>query len=176
MKSTKRAGWSSASPTSCASREVDVTTYHDDVSTSQNENLKRIVDFHNSQTRDLDVCVHFNAYVETSKPMGTECLYITQPDLAGQVSAAISWCGLLNRGPKKRTDLFFLNNTEMPAILIETCFVDSAADAAVYQQHFDAICAAIAGVLGGAETDTRPPPSEAIRSSLGQGLVLRWSR
>ena len=98
--------------------------------------------------------------------MGTECLYITQPDLAGQVSAAISWCGLLNRGPKKRTDLFFLNNTEMPAILIETCFVDSAADAAVYQQQFDAICAAIASVLGGAETDiNRPPPAEQLGRS-----------
>jgi N-acetylmuramoyl-L-alanine amidase len=145
-------------------RDVEVTTYHDDVSTSQNENLNRIVDFHNSKTRDLDVSVHFNAYVETSKPMGVECLYITQPDLAGQVSAAISWCGLLNRGPKKRTDLFFLNNTEMPAILIETCFVDSSADAAVYQQQFDAICAAIATVLGGADTDIDrpPPPSSSV--------------
>jgi N-acetylmuramoyl-L-alanine amidase len=145
-------------------RDVAVKTYHDDVSTSQNENLNRIVDFHNAQQRDLDVSVHFNAYVETSKPMGTECLYITQPDLAGQVSAAISWCGLLNRGPKKRTDLFFLNNTEMPAILIETCFVDSSADAAVYQQQFDAICAAIATVLGGADTDIDrpPPPSSSV--------------
>ena len=107
MKSMKRAEWSSMSPISCASASVDVTTYHDDVSTSQNENLNRIVDFHNSKTRDLDVSVHFNAYVETSKPMGIECLYITQPELAGQVSAAISWCGLLNRGPKKRTDLYF---------------------------------------------------------------------
>jgi N-acetylmuramoyl-L-alanine amidase len=51
-------------------RDVDVTTYHDDVSTTQNESLNRIVDFHNSQTRDLDVSVHFNAYVETTKPMG----------------------------------------------------------------------------------------------------------
>ena len=33
---------------------VDVTTYHDDVSTTQEENLNRIVDFHNSQTRSID--------------------------------------------------------------------------------------------------------------------------
>jgi hypothetical protein len=140
-------------------RAISVTTYHDDVSTTQSENLERIVDFHNSKQRDLDVSVHFNAYVETSKPMGTECLYITQPDLAGQMSAAISWCGLLNRGPKKRTDLYFLNNTEMPAILIETCFVDSTADAAIYEQHFNVICEAIAAVLGGADDGiTGPPP------------------
>jgi hypothetical protein len=143
-------------------RDVNVTTYHDDVSNSQNENLNRIVDFHNSKQRDLDVSVHFNAYVETTKPMGTEVLYITQSALAGQMAAAISWCGLLNRGPKKRTDLFFLNNTEMPSILIETCFVDSTADAAIYQQQFNAICEAIAIVLGGGQVATAPPPSASV--------------
>ena len=32
-------------------RDVEVVTYHDDVSRSQNENLNRITDFHNSKTR-----------------------------------------------------------------------------------------------------------------------------
>ena len=108
-------------------RNVDVTTYHDDVSTSQNENLNRIVDFHNSKQRDLDVSVHFNAYVETDKPMGTEVLFAYRRSLP-EMSAAIAEAGdLIDRGAKKRTDLFFLNNTEMPSILIETCFVDSSA-------------------------------------------------
>ena len=143
---------------------IDIITYHDDVSTSQNENLNRIVDFHNSKTRDLDVSVHFNAYETTSKPMGTECLYVTQDDLSADVAEAISMAtGLPNRGPKKRTDLFFLNNTEEPAILIETCFVDSSADAAAYNENFDEVCRAIAEVIGDIETDddsgdeTEPP-------------------
>ena len=51
---------------------IEVVTYHDDVSTTQNENLNRIVDFHNSKTRDLDISCHFNAYQVTSKPMVTE--------------------------------------------------------------------------------------------------------
>lgn len=38
------------------SRGVDVTTFHDDVSYSQNENLNRIVDFHNQHVRQLDIC------------------------------------------------------------------------------------------------------------------------
>jgi hypothetical protein len=47
----------------------------------------------------------------------------------------------------------------MPAILIETCFVDSTADAALYQDNFDVLCEAIAQVLGGPpEVDERPPP------------------
>jgi N-acetylmuramoyl-L-alanine amidase len=146
-------------------RDVDVTTYHDDVSHSQNENLERIVDFHNSKTRDLDVSVHFNAYVECTKPMGTECLYITQPELAGQIAAAISWCGLLNRGPKKRTDLYFLNNTAEPAILIETCFVDSVADAEVYNRQFELICQAIAAVLSEQMSVTPPDTDHTIEVS-----------
>jgi hypothetical protein len=124
------------------------TPYHDDVSTTQNENLNRIVDFHNSKTRDLDVSVHFNAYGTTSKPMGTECLYVSQDDLAAEVAAAMAAAGgFINRGPKKRTDLFFLNNTESPAILIEVCFVDSAADVDLYHENFEKICVAIADTL-----------------------------
>ena len=138
-------------------RGVDVKVFHDDTSHSQNENLNTIVNYHNAQTRDLDVSVHFNAYVETSNPMGVEVLYVTQAALADEVSAAIADCGFIDRGPKKRTDLFFLNSTEMPSILIETCFVDSEADADIYREQFNDICENIATVLGGESTDTAPP-------------------
>ena len=95
--------------------------FHDNTSTSQNENLNTIVDYHNGRERDLDVSVHFNAYETTPKPMGCECLYVTQEDLADRVSNAIADAGgFLDRGPKYRSDLFFLNSTEEPAILIET--------------------------------------------------------
>lgn len=137
-------------------RGVNVAVFHDDTSTSQSQNLNAITTYHNQQTRDLDISVHFNAYVETSKPMGTEVLYVTQLDLADQMSAAIAANGFIDRGPKKRTDLAFLNNTDEPAILLEVCFVDSEADASVYRAKFSAICDSIAGVIGGAET-TEPP-------------------
>jgi len=123
----------------------DVLTFNDDISTTQNENLNRIVNWHNAQARSLDVSVHFNAYMSQNKGMGTECLYLTQDDLATRVASAISnSSGLINRGPKKRTDLFFLNNTDEPAILIETCFVDSQTDADLYRKYFAEICRAIA--------------------------------
>ena len=106
---------------------VGIVTYHDDVSKSQNENLNRIVDFHNSQgVHDLDISVHFNAYETTSKAMGTECLYVTQNELAVKVAQTIASAGkFINRGSKHRGDLFFLNQTAEPSILIEVCFVDS---------------------------------------------------
>lgn len=151
---------------------VEVTRFHDDISTSQNENLNRIVDFHNAQTRDLDVSVHFNAYENTTKPMGTECLYVTQDKLAKQVADAIAKAsGLTNRGAKKRTDLFFLNKTSKPSVLIEVCFVDSQPDVKLYQSHFSSICVAIASALSGIDIEHStplPPPEGVLFSATGK--------
>ena len=126
------------------------TTYHDDVSDSQSDNLDRIVDFHNSQDRDIDCSVHFNAYNATYDAMGCECLYLSQDGLATAVAKKISTAGgFKNRGAKKREDLFFLNKTNKPAILIEVCFVDSKTDADLYRDNFEAICAAISEAISG---------------------------
>lgn len=139
------------------------TVFHDDVSDDQSENLDRIVDFHNSIDRDLDVSVHFNAYNQTREPMGCECLYLTQAELAGTVSKRISAAaGFKNRGAKKRDDLFFLNKTDKPSILIETCFVDSEADADLYIEHFDAICAAITEAISGVQPVEIPTGLEEL--------------
>ena len=141
-------------------RRLIALTYHDDISKTQDENLNRIVDFHNSKVRDLDISVHFNAYVETAKAMGTEVLYVTQGALAADMSDAIAAAGFVNRGAKKRTDLFFLNNTAMPSLLLEICFVDSDADAEAYGLYFDMVCENIATVIGGGdEIDIFPPPT-----------------
>jgi N-acetylmuramoyl-L-alanine amidase len=135
------------------SRGADVMVFHDNTSRSQNENLNAIVNFHNAQERDVDISCHFNAYEQVDKPMGTEVLYVTQEALAAEMSAAIASCGFINRGAKRRTDLFFLNNTEKPAILLEICFVDSEADAKLYEAKVYDICRAIADELGGEPLD-----------------------
>jgi N-acetylmuramoyl-L-alanine amidase len=148
---------------------VGVKTFHDDTSDTQSENLETIVDYHNDQSRDLDVSVHFNAYETTTKPMGCEVLYVTQGELATTLSKAIADAGsLTNRGAKYRDDLYFLGNTEMPAVLLECCFVDSSADADLYRQKFDGICAAIASALSGrdvsvppSQPEPEPPPPDA---------------
>ena len=142
---------------------VGVQTFHDDTSTSQSQNLNTIVAYHNAQTRDYDVSVHFNAYSTTSKPMGTETLYKSNAGnaLASKVSPAIASAGaFINRGAKYRGDLAFLNGTAKPAILIETCFVDSSTDANLYRQHYDSICRAIAESISGQQVPTEPPPVE----------------
>jgi N-acetylmuramoyl-L-alanine amidase len=137
-----------------------VIEFNDDTSTTQSENLDTIVNFHNAQDRDLDVSIHFNAFEPTDKAMGVEVLYLSQEDLARRVSAAIAEAGhLYNRGPKYRDDLAFLNGCDEPAILIETCFVDSTADCGEYEEHFEDICRAIAHV------GLRPPTEMAFSAA-----------
>jgi N-acetylmuramoyl-L-alanine amidase len=146
-------------------RGVEVITYHDDVSKTQSENLNRITDFHNAQgPHDLDISVHFNAFEQTDAPRGVEVLYVTQPELASTMSAAIAEGGdLIDRGGKHRGDLHFLNATQEKSILIETCFVDSEADADAYTENFVGIIDVMALVLSGVEGDEgedgegRPP-------------------
>ena len=147
-------------------RGVDVETFTDTLSKSQGENLDRIVDWHNSRAQDLALSIHFNAYEQVDHAMGCEVLYVSQSALADRLSAAIASNGFIDRGPKKRTDLAFLNGTEAPACLLEICFVDSEADAELYGQTFNGICEALADELGGAmsgvgegEGETDPPPT-----------------
>lgn len=132
---------------------VDVVTYHDNVSTTQDENLRRICDFHNAQgAHDLDVSVHFNSsdVEETDEPIGTEVWYYSQDELAELVAAAISAAGgLKDRGAKQSDSLYFLNNTEAPSILIEVCFANSSADCEAYDRNFSTICRAIAEAIAG---------------------------
>ena len=141
---------------------LPVETFHDNTSKTQSDNLNAIVKWHNAQQRKLDVSVHFNAAQKpTADPLGVEVLYLTMEELADKMSDAIAECGLKNRGPKHRTDLYFLNGTNMPAILIEVAFVNSQHDAALYRDKFNEICDHIAVVLA-EEVGFKgaPPPPE----------------
>lgn len=141
---------------------VKVAKFHENTATSVNQNLTNITNWHNAQSRERDVSVHFNAYSKTSKPMGTECLYVTQSALASEVSRAMSTSGgFINRGPKYRSDLWFLNKCAKPAILLEVCFVDSSADGDLYRKNFDNLCRAIAESIASVKLEgTEPPPIE----------------
>ncbi len=149
---------------------VTVTTFHDDISDDQDENLNRIVDFHNDQgTHDLDISVHFNSADfsgsdQTSDPVGVEVFYQSN---AGKeyatktVNAIAAASGLKNRGPKTG-NLFFLSHTNQTANLEEICFVNSRADVDIYHAKFNAICNALAESISGKKVqpgapETKPP-------------------
>jgi hypothetical protein len=138
--------------------------FHDNTSHDQNTNLNTIVNWHNKQSRDLDVSVHLNANAKTSNPMGCEVLWVTQKTLATEVSAAIAAAGhFKDRGQKERTNLAFLNGTNKPSILLECWFCDSSADCANGRKYRDDICEAIAEKIADVELDDvpdHPPPLE----------------
>ena len=95
-------------------------------------------------------------------------LYLTDEELAADVAEAIATRGLFDRGPKYRGDLFFLNNTAAPAILIEVCFVDNADDAEAYRTYFPLICYAIANVIGNYGVEEAPEPDGALFDAEGK--------
>jgi hypothetical protein len=135
---------------------IKTATFHDNTSHDQNTNLNTIVNWHNEQTRDRDVSVHFNA---TEGAYGTEVWYTSSgmADYAATISAAIAKAGgFKDRGKKHTDNLFFLNNTAKPAVLLEVCFCDSTDDSNKYNAHFDAICKAIAESLSGVTVPDAP--------------------
>jgi hypothetical protein len=156
--------------------EAAVAKFIDTTSTSQNQNLNAIVNYHNSKTRDLDVSVHFNAGGSDAL-MGTEVLYktdaVAKPIAAATSAAMAATASWPNRGAKYRSDLFFLNSTSKPAILIEVCFCDSQADSARYTERFEALCQTIAQEIADAavappEPIEPPvePPVEAVAATV----------
>jgi len=166
---------------------VNVIVFHDDVSNDQDENLNRIVDFHNAQgSHDLDVSVHFNSATfngseQTNNPVGCEVFYQSSAGSEWANNIVDSICassGLINRGPKKPDGgLYFLSNTAEVAVLLEICFVNSKADVNIYHEKFDAICNAIATTIAGEERPPGPtpprPPDEGVLFQT-QGLCSQF--
>ncbi|MDU3411733.1 N-acetylmuramoyl-L-alanine amidase [Clostridium sp.] len=81
---------------------------------------------------DMFISIHHNA---CPGGYGSECLCIKggqQNALSERLSKVIleEVCklGFRNRGVKDRRDLYVINNTTMPAIIVECAFVDSASD------------------------------------------------
>ena len=86
----------------------------------------------NSWGADLFISIHCNAFDGTAQ--GTETLLYSlgsgAKDTAERVQKAIvSKLGTVDRGIKVRPDLGVLRHTAMPAMLIETAFIDNAHDA-----------------------------------------------
>jgi N-acetylmuramoyl-L-alanine amidase len=153
-------------------RGAEVLTFHDDVSDDQSENLHRITDWHNSHVpHDLDISVHFNAFDHSAH--GTEVLYVTQGALATQVSAAIAGAGdFTDRGAKYRSDLYVLNNTKEPAILIEVCFCDNTADSNKYRDFYADICEAIAQAVMPDAEEVAPPEPPPATAEAGKAFAV----
>ncbi|EAC8432196.1 N-acetylmuramoyl-L-alanine amidase [Listeria monocytogenes] len=101
----------------------------------------------------LDVSWHFNSAANKSAT-GVEVLYYdnAQKQLATDVSAVLAkTLGLRDRGAKQRKDLYFLANTNAPAILIEVAFISNATDMKAATTKRKAAVKAVTKVVTGKE-------------------------
>lgn len=112
----------------------------------------------NNSKSDLFIAIHFNAGGGT----GTECYYFGGDSkgkaYAQKLSKNVSYAlGIPDRGAKANTDFYVLRNTNMTAVLLEMCFVDSQADYKAWKNtSWDALCNAVVTALGGKATETKP--------------------
>ncbi len=93
----------------------------------------------NREGCDLFVSFHRNASGAGASGYET-CVYSNQgyaKTFADKMNAGMSSLGFKNRGTKIRTDLYVLNSTNMPAVLMELGFIDSQTDNSLFDKHYN---------------------------------------
>ena len=108
--------------------------------TSQGDILRKIVTKCNVHTVDVDVSIHLNCGAGDKKGNGKTTgveVYIASEnskakEKATRICKEIAKLGFKNRGVKVRKDLYVLNHTKAPALLVECCFVDDKDDAKLF--------------------------------------------
>ena len=94
---------------------------------------------------DIFVSLHCNAF--NTQARGTETLYKSfngqrlANDIQSQIIRSIN---TVDRGVKKRDDLWVLNGTDATAVLVEMAFIDNEEDHAILTNDLDTIVRAIA--------------------------------
>lgn len=113
-------------------RGIKVVNCTPNTAKSLNDSLYQRAITANNSGATLFVSIHHNA---CPGGYGSEVLCIKnnyQGGLSRKVGEAIlnelSSLGLKNRGVKDRRDLYVINNTSMPALIVECAFVDSSSD------------------------------------------------
>lgn len=106
----------------------------------------------NMEDVDYFVSLHRNASVNNNQYSGVQTLLYNDGDikevLADNINQNLEQVGFNNLGRSIRKDLAVLRRTTMPAVLVETGFINTDADNQIFDENFDAIANAIAqGIL-----------------------------
>ena len=112
---------------------LDVTP--PDNTNSSSVDLSNGVNRANLFNADLFVSIHFNkAYDVYNGFLGSEVCVYSPFDIAQRVVNGLAGLGFKNRGQKVRSQLFEIRHTNMKAMIIEVCFVESVSDVALYKK------------------------------------------
>lgn len=148
----------------------DVILCKPDKSSSVRDSLAKRCDKANTNKVDIYVSIHFNAF--NGQANGTEVFATSDAGnkIAKPVLDEIVKLGFFNRGVKNGSQLFVLRNTNMPAILVECCFIDSAKDMRLYdgEAMANAIVKGLTGKVPTAPVNTVPDESQNADTSIGR--------
>lgn len=142
-------------------------------STSVTNSLLQRVNTANTNRVEVFVSIHFNAF--NGQANGAEVFAASDNGrrIAQPVLNEIVRLGFFNRGVKSGSHLYVLRNTNMPAILVECCFVDSPRDMNIYEPEATAN-AIVKGLTGQVpSTPVNAVPDEEMNTDTS---VLRLQR
>ncbi len=124
----------------------------DSVGATQAISIRERAMMANEWDADLFISIHCNAFNGLAR--GTETLVYSKNSTAYAVAehvqnAIVKMLGTVDRGVKERPDLGVLRRTNMPALLVETAFIDNMHDAALLKNYIADFAKAICmGVVG----------------------------
>lgn len=103
----------------------------------------------NNAEADYFISLHRNATDNPVKPSGILSLVYEDKGiparLARSINRELEKTGFADLGVSERPGLVVLRRTQMPAVLVETGFIDNPADNRFFDENFDEIAKAIAG-------------------------------
>lgn len=136
-----------------------------DVKLFQYDGLQEICDSANAYGADLFVSIHCNAATGTAR--GTETFYYEYSNAGRKLANCIqrqivNSLGTYDRGLKTKIsggyDSYVCKYTNMPAVLVETAFIDNPDDAKLLVEHEDDFARAIARGVTDYLADDKPLP------------------
>ena len=105
----------------------------------------------NESGADYFISLHRNSAPEANKYSGVQTLVYDKSgvkyNLAQEINSELEKLGFRNINVEERPGLAVLRRTEMPAVLIETGFINNDYDNYLYDYNFEAIADAIANAV-----------------------------
>lgn len=132
-------------------RQNGVNVYYTRTTDVYNTPFEKAVMANNSGA-DFFVSLHRNSVPEDNTSSGVETLVYNdagiKAEMARNINANLAKLGFGNRGVIERPNLVVLKRTKMPAVLVETGFINNDKDNELFDSEFDNIVQAIAdGIL-----------------------------